>query len=392
MLSNQYVRMAVATIAIATAILLPTNSSFYSAAVVSAFFSASVFAATIVLLMVRPSRTELMVAVAVTAVLLIADYWLLRYTRALVAPITFIGFGSLCALAIGGLFADDGHRRTQRFLGFFGCLGFVVSTYMADSFHHITEVFHPNVLDLRLNSFDASLGIQPAFAVGQLFARSPNLRVTSLIFYILLSVPIALVFGGWLRRDLPLAKRVVIGFLIVGPIGIIFYNLLPALGPIHIFRRNFPFNPMPPETAREMLNPVRAPGPRNAIPSLHFAWVVLAFWLSRGLPSAIRVICALFVAFTFLATLGTGEHYLIDLVVAIPYAMLIEALIDFRPGDRDWTRRLLLPFAMILTWFALLSFATSVFWISPAVPWLLMLLTIAAVAWARRYFARAKAV
>ena len=380
------VRRVLAVAVLAAAIILSTNRGFYNEAMVSAFFAASLLSATIVLLLVRPRRRELLTAAGLTLLIGGLDNLVFHFPKFIVAPASFVGMASLATLGVFALVDEDELRSAERRLGFLGCLGFVASTYLADSFHHVTEVFHPNTLDLRLNSFDASLGFQPAFLLGQLFVRYPLLRNTSLWFYILLSVPIALVFGAWIRNDLSRARRALIAFLIVGPIGVIFYNLLPALGPVHIFGQHFPFDPMPAETARTMLNPIRAPGPRNAIPSLHFAWVILAWWFSRGSHSMIRATCGLFVTFTFLATMGTGEHYFIDLVVAVPFAWLIQSLAEYRSDTIGAARPALYALIIILVWFGLLSFGTNVFWLSPVVPWLMVVLTVTGTWYLRRSF------
>src|SRR3569833_698853 len=116
-------------------------------------------------------------------------------------------------------------------------------------------------------------------------------------------------------------------FLLTGPIGVIFYNLLPAMGPAHVFRGAFPFH-MPDYRQAAQLVPtlVALPGPRNAIPSLHMNRVLRAWWNSRGLHWIWRAIVLYFVVFTVFATLGTGEHYLVDLIVAYPFALLLESL------------------------------------------------------------------
>jgi hypothetical protein len=384
MFSKQWLRYPISAAIIVIAVLLAVSSKFYSEAMVSAFFAASLLSATIVLLFIGPSLAEIAGAVVLACVIGLIDYSLLDFRYFLVAPISFVGIASLAVLGASGPFVADPHRRSQRMLSFIGCLGFVVSTYMADSLHHLTEAFHAYVLDLRLNSFDASLGLQPAFVMGQIFVTHPWLRAISLLFYILLSVPVAVVFGGWLRKDLRRARGVLIAFLIVGPIGIIFYNLLPALGPVHVFGQGFPLFPMPLEAARTMLSPVRGAGPRNAIPSLHFAWVVLAWWLSRGLHAAIRSVCLVFIIFTFLATLGTGEHYFVDLVVALPFAMFIEALVEWGFRDRTALQRAFIAVGMVVVWLLLLSFATPLFWKSALVPWLLVAATIGGVLWVRQ--------
>jgi hypothetical protein len=43
-----------------------------------------------------------------------------------------------------------------------------------------------------------------------------------------------MVYAGQLRRGREKAFPAMAAFLIAGPIGILFYNLFPALGPTHI--------------------------------------------------------------------------------------------------------------------------------------------------------------
>jgi hypothetical protein len=70
------------------------------------------------------------------------------------------------------------------------------------------------------------------------------------------------------------------------------------------------------------------------------AWVLLVWWYSRALSWWERSIAFFFLFFTVLATLGTGEHYLIDLVVAFPFAVFVEALVRFRPAALEPPARL----------------------------------------------------
>ncbi|MFZ0586582.1 MAG: hypothetical protein WAM48_09510, partial [Candidatus Sulfotelmatobacter sp.] len=76
---------------------------------------------------------------------------------------------------------------------------------------------------------------------------------------------------------------------------------------------------------------------------------------------------------TVLGTMGTGEHYFVDLVVAFPFAVAIQAL-----GTRSVplkSRNRLFPLvggaALTLLWLVLLRFAIPLFyqW-TPLVPWL----------------------
>jgi hypothetical protein len=49
---------------------------------------------------------------------------------------------------------------------------------------------------------------------------------------------------------------------------------------------------------------------------------------------------ALFVLLTAISTLTTGEHYFIDLIVALPYAALWSLAIPRKPGAQNLESRL----------------------------------------------------
>jgi hypothetical protein len=129
--------------------------------------------------------------------------------------------------------------------------------------------------------------------------------------------------------------------------------------------------------------PVLLKGARNAIPSLHMAWVLLVWWNSRGLARWIRAIALLFVVLTVMATLGTGEHYFIDLVVAFPFSLMVQALCSYSQPFRSGARRNAFLFGTFVTliWLALLSFTTTIFWTSPVLPWTMIVATVAPSIW-----------
>src|SRR5262249_18723518 len=146
----------------------------------------------------------------------------------------------------------------------------------------------------------------------------------SLIAYVGLAIPITMVYAGRLVRfgasATSRATSAMLAFLITGPIGILFYNVFPACGPQKLFGTMFPFQPfLTANLHRLFLEPVAITGPRNAIPSLHMTWTLLAWWYSRGLSKLERTIALAFVVFTVTATLGTGEHWFVDLIVAFPF-------------------------------------------------------------------------
>ena len=54
------------------------------------------------------------------------------------------------------------------------------------------------------------------------------------------------------------------------------------------------------------------------MPSVHLAWALLAAIEARRLGLIWRIIFAAFTVTTAFATIALGEHYVIDLIVAIP--------------------------------------------------------------------------
>jgi hypothetical protein len=68
----------------------------------------------------------------------------------------------------------------------------------------------------------------------------------------------------------------------------------------------------------------------------------------------------------------------VDVVVAYPFALMVVALCSYTlPFSNDKRRAAFLwgTFATLL-WFALLSFATQVFWITPLLPWSMVIATV----------------
>jgi hypothetical protein len=232
----------------------------------------------------------------------------------------------------------------------------------------------PKTFDSALYAFDGTLGMQFSFAAGKVLRRWPWILDGALIVYCVLPVVLMLVFAQQLRRCGPDARRVLIAFCCAGPIGIIFYCLLPACGPAYFLGAKFPFNP----PSMQQIGNVIAHGPplnayRNAFPSLHFAWALLAWWYSDGLVLFMRAALLIFLALTGVSALGLGEHYFVDLVATLPFALMIQATFALENplfvGSR--IKAFLGGLVSLLLWILLLRFGKGVF-LSPLASWLLI--------------------
>jgi len=368
--------LTVALLAIVFALSL--SADFYNSSMVDAFMSMALGGALITLLVVQPSWTNFASAAACSVVLAGLDYRVMGFHPRFMAAFSFAGLGSLAVLGTRTIWARN-QDRTLFLYAFLPAVLFAASEYMASTLLDYTEILHPKTFDLYLYSVDSSLRVQFSFLLGQMFARYQWLRFSGLVFYIALPLPLALVYAARLRLKNKNAFPVMLAFLVTGPLGILFYNMVPATGPVHIFGQGFPWHPLSTSQAMHLvLKTIPVKGARNAIPSLHLAWVLLVWWNSKGLSRWIRVIALAFVIFTVLATLGTGEHYFVDLVVAYPFAMMVQALCLYPLPFKSGSRRAAFLFGTFasLAWMALISFATPFLWISPVIPWAMVIATI----------------
>lgn len=122
-------------------------------------------------------------------------------------------------------------------------------------------------------------------------------------------------------------NNLLVRFAIGGMLSIPLYIAMPAVGPVYYALGGFPAH-MPdvsPLQAGAIFFKNQAVH-RNSMPSLHATWVILCFLALRKSPFKYRVWGAVYVAATFLFTIGRGEHYLLDWVVALPLVLFIRAL------------------------------------------------------------------
>jgi hypothetical protein len=304
----------------------------------------------------------------------------------IVTWVSFLGMGSLAIMGLRAVWLEGQERRLILLALIPGIL-ILASNHFAGYLHKWTESAHPKTLDLYLYSFDASMHLPIAFLAGQAFAKWKLLGDLSFVFYVGLPFTLAVVYAGQAVRLRERAIPIFVAFLIAGPIGGIFYNLFPALGPVHLFAERFPWQPLTTDQARRLLlEPVPLSGLRNAIPSLHMGWTLMAWWYSRGLSIWERGLAFLFVALTIFATMGTGEHYLVDLVVAFPFVLFLQALCAVSLDWNDSRRLVPFLFGLIapLVWLWALRFQPHLFWYSPVIPWACCVATITATEWARR--------
>src|SRR3984893_661177 len=365
---------------LATALWAATNKHLDDIAVFNALVSCGLTAILVLHLRLKPFWSDAVGVAAAAGTLALIDFKLLHFNFSVFGLLSFLGLASLVALALRAAWSRGEESTRMRLAFLFAFLSVGVDA-AALPFHAWTSKLKPNVLDLYLYSFDASLRVQLSFLMGQAYATWHRFGDAGMFIYIGLPVVMAMVAAGHLLHGSKRAIPAIVAFLVTAPIGIIFYNLFPALGPTYIFGPRFPWNPITIDQAAHLrLEPMLAAGFRTAMPSLHIAWVLLAWWFSRGLSVCERAIAMVFVVFTVFATLGSGEHYFIDLVVGFPFALFVYSFCAFPLG---WTHERKVAFwlglGLTLGWFAALRVGITLFWLSPTFPWFACLVTVVGV-------------
>ena len=235
-------------------------------------------------------------------------------TADLICTLMDLGLPMLAAMFAGYKSArEPGQKRWEYFLltalavFLFSVLTFSVLTWIGEHYTYR--------LDRFAYLFDRFFG-QPAFLIGQWMRRWYWLDITARIAYsTMFSAIMILVAAYFLLRPMSEAIEIVrtLSFALLGiPVSI----LIPISGPAYAIP-GFPFSA--PNLSSQ---PIHLIAPPNGFPSLHFTVALLllhyAFRWNIG-----RALAFPYLVLVFIATLGTGEHYLLDLLAAVPFSKLV---------------------------------------------------------------------
>jgi hypothetical protein len=216
----------------------------------------------------------------------------------------------------------------------------------------------PWKFDHVLYCIDQALGI-PAAAIAR--PLEGFWRIPLIVMYQLM-VPMMIFWFFVTRSGNPRASVVLayVAELIAAPI---LYAIFPACGPIYAFGAQW-LNP-PAVTATA----VKLVGMPNAFPSLHLGTAFVFVLLAPG--RLRRAVSLAFLAATVLATLATGEHYVIDLIAGLAFGCFA-ANVGYRK-----TRRAVLYLALALAWSLTARFGYVVLIAHPALTRILAAATVA---------------
>lgn len=336
----------------------------------------------------RPARREIAVTILLGLALRLAygaTYGVKPYFgSALISLAGFLGVASLLVLAYAAL-------RNKRFSAFGTAAFFPFFSIVVGFILPVSNRLSPVAFDSHLLAADGTLGFQPSFVLGGLVQGRPlPLNLASTVYY---GLPLAsaLLCAVQLERNSRQVRRLLWLFGLVGVVGFSLYAVCPATGPIYAFPDWFPWKP--PRLSQIALDAALSVprAPRNAMPSLHFSSALLVLWNASHMRKAGRIAAGLFLAGTAFAVLALGEHYLVDIIVAVPFSLMLQAAFaESNAGNSGPRYRAMAGgAAMTAGWLLMLRF-----WIRPLVAWpaatcALFVLTLGFSLWARHKLSRA---
>ncbi|HUC70787.1 MAG TPA: phosphatase PAP2 family protein [Stellaceae bacterium] len=187
--------------------------------------------------------------------------------------------------------------------------------------------YHLRTFDAPAYVVDSSFGTAASATLAKILWSHPLLHQSFGTTYGWLPATVSVCYALDVRAGNREAGVLRNAALAAGAIALLLYRLNPAAGPIYAFGAAFPDALPDPSTLSLVPTVLAVPSaPRNCVPSVHFAWALLAAVEARRLARAWRVAFALFAALIAMATIGLEEHYLIDLVVALPFTLSIYAI------------------------------------------------------------------
>jgi hypothetical protein len=304
-----------------------------------------------------------------------------------------LGVTAVAALVLSALIGLPGviYAKVMVLLAYWGLAGFICSLVLKRPISTLLMMIAPPVLtigtipllmlmswltpatfDYYLYAFDGSYGFQPAFVAAQIVQDTGWLGVLTEACYVNLPVAMTILYCVERQSNPAAANRFLRLILLLPVIGFAGYYLFPAVGTVVVFGSKFPVAPPPlADVAVRQIHAIA--DPRNCVPSLHTGWALSIWWSSMRLRPLATYLFAAYTFFTLVYTLSSG-HYLVDMIVALPFTVLIYAL------SLDIDKRGVLPemaacAAMLFGWLLFLRFGEQAYLASRAVPWALTIAT-----------------
>lgn len=279
------------------------------------------------------------------------SWWLYAYS--------FLSGAGLLAVLFFAVSSFNGPQRqlARHLLG--GLAVFIAFGVVTRTFLDFSSAQAEPVLDWTALLLDrAAFGFSPSVWAYLSAPPGSALHVLLAIAYETLPLAMFAVFALETRAPQRLPFGLFRGLIACGFAAALLYAITPITGPAYALAKVFPHQ-IEPLLAQTPTWLATAPGqfaPRNGFPSFHLAWALMAALLCwrQSLPA--RLAFGAYAALIAAATLVLGEHYLVDLVAALPVLAAICALCIERVSWRAPARRYALAggIALYVLWAVLL--------------------------------------
>ncbi len=207
-----------------------------------------------------------------------------------------VGFSVPLLILLVSLFR---HERRRRWLDLTTVIGYAVYVAIGTQLTVLLARRMTRTYDGAFLRADALLGFDPvAFAD----AISNHWLVMVVLILAYISLPAMIGLAWVIEQDLLMRRAV----LLAGCLCFIFYGLFPAVGPGHF----------------DWIRQAPTSAPDNCMPSMHLTWALLIALNARSV--RLRIGLWVYAALMAIATLALREHYLIDLIAAIPYTLAVQ--------------------------------------------------------------------
>lgn len=340
----------------------------------------------------RPPRREITIAGA-GGVLLAGIFLALRphETARPVSDMVYLLIGTFALSVVVALVARVRRAPDQRPLALTLVAAFaLVLIYDAFvvSLLGFTAALHPRTYDAIAFNLDATLGFDPAILISRIVHGWPPLLTVVTAVYDYLPYAFAVVYGLQLARPERAPVSLLLAYTVSGAIAIFLYHACPIAGPRYAFGDNF-FASWPGTPANELLGV--PPAPRNGMPSMHFAWALLMWMHASFIGRVAGALFAVLAGLMFLATLGLGQHYLVDLAASPPAIVAMQALCATGLGwaSRERLRALTIGGLLTLAWILAVRYGIALFEAVPGLAWGAIAATVVASVWLYLPLARA---
>ena len=290
-------------------------------------------------------------------------------------PQAGLGVASFCIIFYKAIFAAGDDRNINRALLIGSACIFLVALNI-ECYLQLTSAIHPLVYDPSAYKFDLSLGANFSSYIAVLLNTHPLLRSVTVLAYFLVPYGFSVLFGLYVSSPDKVPVNILFVIFTSMFCAYLFYHITPAAGPQYAFGKLFPLA-MPSAAEINSAYSVIAPAPRNAIPSMHFGWTFIMWVISLRYNFVVRTAFGLLMIFNIFATLGLGEHYLIDLIIAIPFMLFVFAFCRKSLKEQDALRNQAFLAGIIITvlWCVYIRAGNEYFNIIPGLSWLLVLAT-----------------